>query len=447
MRRFDFPLLIGHRRAEDPARGGDVSLLIRIRAFLLFLGCAAFAAGYSYVAIRGYRAFALSTEGSESALKQSIALEPRNAAAYDLLCRRLRDAASDPVAALPYCRESVRLNRYDSENWLDLAETLYETGDPQEQRKAIEQALAVDPKTPQVAWNAANFYLLQGEVEPAVGLFAAVLKGDPSLSTLTLKTSWRVLGKVDPILRMLPPNPNVYLQLVGLMVAENQREAAAQVWSRLIGLNTEIDYHAALFYIENLLGWKQIDAAEKAWQQLGERSPAFKAYQRKEQNLIVNGSFENEVLNAGFGWRINPQGTAISVDDETVKDGRRSVLISYSAPVLDAGLSQLVPVKPNTSYTVSAWIKTGDLQTANGPRLAAFDAFSGASFGASEPTSYTTEWRVVQTEFTTGRDTKLVSLRLSRDRQDTVIRGRLWIDDVDLHQSAEPQGKVLKDGQ
>ena len=435
------PPLRAHGPAGDLARGGDVSFLGRIGALLLFLGCTAFGVGYSYFAIRGYRAFALSSAGNKSALEQAIALEPRNAAAYDLLCRRLRDAGSDPQAALPYCQESVRLNRYDSENWLDLAETLYETGDTQRQRKAIEQALAVDPKTPQVAWNAANFYLLQGEVEPAVGLFAAVLKGDPSLSPLTLKTSWRVLGKVEPILRMLPPNQDVYLQFVALMVAENQREAAGQVWARLIALNTGINYHAALFYIENLLGWKQVEAADRSWQQLGDRSPGFKAYQRSEQNLVVNGSFENEILNGGFGWRINPQGTAISVDDETVKDGRHSVLVSYSVPVLDAGLSQLVPVKPNTRYTASAWIETDDLQTANGPRLAAFDAYTGAAFGASDPTSYTTEWRLVQTQFTTGRDTKLISLRLTRDRQDTVIRGRLWIDDVNLHQSGLAVGQ------
>jgi tetratricopeptide (TPR) repeat protein len=417
-----------------------VDLRGRIRAWLLFLGCAAFAAGYACFAIRGYRSFALSGENNRSALEQAIALEPRNAAADDQLCRHLRDAESNPAAALPYCWKSVRLNRYDSEEWLDLAEALYETDDSQQQGMAIEQALAVDPKTPQVAWNAASFYLLQGEVEPAAGLFASVLKGDPSLVPLTLKTSWRVLGKVDPILRMLPPNPDVYLQFVALLVAENQREAAAQVWARLIGLNTDIDYHSTLFYIDSLLRWKDVNHAEAAWKQLGAHSPGFEAYQRSEQNLVVNGSFEDEILNGGFGWRITPQGTVVNVDDETVKDGHHSMLVTYSTPVLDSGLSQFIPVAPNTVYTASAWIKSDDLQTANGPRLTAFDAYTWASLGASEPTDYTTEWRVVQTQFTTGRDTKLISLRLSRDRQDTVIRGRLWIDDVELH----PSTKVLE---
>lgn len=412
--------------------------LAKTRAVFLFLGCTIFAVSYSYFAIRGYRAFALSEQNDRTALERAIALEPRDAAAYNLLCRRLRDAESNPTAALPFCQRAVRLNRYDSENWLDLAETLYEGGELQQMRGAIEQALAVDPKTPQVAWNAANLYLLEGEVEPAVALFASALNGDPTRSFITLKTSWQVLHEVDPILRMLPKTPDVYLQFVTLLAAENQRVAAAQVWEQLINLNGEIRYQDAMVYVDSLLKWKDIDQAGQAWKELGDHSTEFKGYERTQQNLVVNGSFEHELLNAGFGWRMDSQGTVISRGDETAKDGHNSVLVQYSTPVSDAGLSQFVPVAPNAHYTASAWIKTDDLQTANGPRLAAFDAYTWANLGFSEPTSYTTDWKLVQAQFRTGKDTKLVSLRLIRDRQDTVIRGRLWVDDVRLFASTDP---------
>ncbi len=410
----------------------------RLRAIVLFVACTAFATGYAYFSVRGYGAFALSRDKQPEALERAIALEPRDAYPYNLLCRHLRDAESVPNRALPYCRTSIQLNRYDAEYWLDLAETLYEAGNTNEQRRAVEQAIAVDPRTPEVEWNAANFYLLQGEVDSAVNLFATVLRGDPDRVPLTLTTSWRVLGKVEPILRMLPPEPAVYLQFVALLVSQNQPEAAAQVWSKLIDLNMEINYRDAMFYIDKLLAWRNVEGAQQAWNHLGQRSAGFRAYQRSEQNLVVNGSFENEILNDGFGWRMNPEGTKINLDEETVKDGHRSVLISYSVPILDAGLSQLIPVVPDTSYTTSAWIKSEDLQTANGPRLSIFDASSGANLGASEPTSYNSEWRLVQVQFRTSRATKLISLRLSRDRQDTVIRGRLWIDDARLLQSDTP---------
>jgi tetratricopeptide (TPR) repeat protein len=412
----------------------------RFRALLLVVGCTVFGVAFSFVVIRGYRDFALAGTMQKGSVERAIALEPRDAHPYNVLCRYIRDNEIDPSKALPYCKRSVQLNPYDSEYWLDLAETSYEAGNASEQRQAVERAVAVDPKTPQVAWNAANFYLLQGEVEPAVNLFAAVLKGDPGLVPLTLKTSWQVLGNVDPVLRILPPDPSAYLQFLALLVAQDHPQAAAKVWSRLIDLNLNMDYHDALFYVDQLLVWRDVDAAQQAWKQIATRSPGFADYGRGDQNLMVNGSFEEDILKGGFDWRINPQGTAISVDEETVKDGHRALLISYSVPVLDAGLSQLVPVEPDTAYTATAWIKSNELQTANGPRLSVFDAYSGASFGASEPTSYTTDWRQVELQFRTGPDTRLVSIRLSRDRQDTVIRGRLWIDDVQLRKSAAKTG-------
>ena len=386
--------------------------------------------------------FALTAHMQKNSLERAVALEPRDAHPDNVLCRYIRDVESDATKALPYCERSVELNQNDAEYWLDLAETSYEAGDTGGQRRAVERAIAVDPKTPEVAWNAANFYLLQGEVQPAVHLFSAVLKGDPALVPLTIKTSWQVLGNVDPVLNILPPDPSAYLQFLALLVSQNHPEAAAKVWASLIDLDIDVDYRGALFYIDQLLDRREVDAAEKAWRQIAARSAGPDDYKRGDQSLMVNGSFERDILNGGFDWRINQQGTTITVDDETVKDGRRSAKIAYSVPVLDGGLSQLVPVEPDRSYIVTAWIKSQELQTANGPRLSIFDAWSGANLGSSEPTSYTTDWRQVRAQFRSGHSTRLISLRLSRDRQDTVIRGNLWIDDVQLRKaSADPESR------
>jgi hypothetical protein len=410
-----------------------VSSLNRFRPLVLFLGCSIFAGAYSYFAIRGYRAFVLCARVDKASLERAIALERRDAYPYNLLCRYVRDNQGEPHNALPYCEKATQLDRYDAAYWLDLAETSYQAEDPTGLREAVERAVSVDPKTPQVAWNAANLYLLGGEVDPAVKLFGLVLNGDPGLVPLALKSCWQVLGNVNPILRMLPPDPGVYLQFIALLDAENQPEAAAQVWSRLMALNVTVNYPDALFYVDKLLVWRNVAGAERAWEQLAERSKGFDVYQRHDQNLVVNGSFENKVLSSGFGWRLYPQGTTMEPDEDTAKDGHRSLLVTYSVPVFEAGLSQLVPVEPDTGYTASAWIRTEDLQTANGPRLTVTDGNTGAIVGASEPSSYTTDWRKVELQFHTGRDTKLVAVRLFRDRQDTVIRGRLWIDDVQIH--------------
>jgi tetratricopeptide (TPR) repeat protein len=326
----------------------------------------------------------------------------------------------------------VELNPHDSANWLDLAEVLYVTGDGVEEKSALANAVAADPTTPEVAWNAGNLYLLQEDVPAARSLFKIVLNSDPALVPLTLKTLWGTEGSVSPIIAMMPPEPTAYVNFIGLLASQNERESAAQVWQKLIELNRPFDYRPVLFYVEDLLAWRNVAAAKAAWQQLGERNEAFRAYQPQRGNLVVNSSFENEFLNAGFDWRSSSQATKVTVDDETSKSGEHAALVTYSTPVLDSGLFQLVPVEPNSAYKATAWLKTEELQTANGPRLTLTDAYNGTLLGASEPAAYTTPWKQVTVDFKTGPETVLVAVRLSRDRQETVVRGRLWIDDVEI---------------
>ena len=402
------------------------------RRTIFALACFAFAAGYGYFAIRGYRAFALSGAADQTSLQRSIRAEPRNASGYNAYCRYLRDQTVDFAAALPYCRRAVELNPNDSANWLDLAEVLYVTGDGVAEKLALEKAVAADPTTPEVAWNAGNLYLLQGDVPTALSLFKTVLKSDPALVPFALKTLWRTLGSVTPIIEMMPPNPTAYVNFIGLLASENEREAAAQVWQKLIDLDQPIDYRGALFYVDDLLAWKNVTAAKEAWKQLGERNELFHSYQPKANNMVVNSSFEDELLNSGFDWHLSSQATKVTVDDETFRSGGHAALITYSTPVLDSGLYQLVPVKPNSAYKATAWLKTEELQTANGPRLALTDAYTGALLGASEPVAYTTPWKQVTVDFSTGPQTELVVIRLDRERQDTVVRGRLWMDDADM---------------
>lgn len=412
-----------------------------LRLLLFALACFTFAAGYAYLAIRGYRAFALSGASDDASLQRAIGLEPRNASGYNAYCRYLRDHNMDFAAALPYCRKAVELNGNDSANWLDFAEVLYVTGDSAEEKIALDKAVAADPTTPEVAWNAGNLYMLQGDIPKALDLFRIVLKSDPELVPLALKTSWRTLGRVQPITDMMPAEPTAYINFIGLLAGENQREAAAQVWEKLIKLKRPIDYKNALFYVDDLLAWKDVAAAKQAWKQLGGRSEGFLAYQPVETNVVVNGSFENELLNSGFDWHFSSEPTRVTVDDDTAKSGQHSALVTYATPVLDSGLYQLVPVRPNSNYTATAWLKTDELQTANGPRLTLTDAYTGALLGASEPVAYTTPWKQVMVSFKTGLDTELIALRLSRDRQDTVIRGRLWIDDVEIRPSGKPDNR------
>jgi hypothetical protein len=115
--------------------------------------------------------------------------------------------------------------------------------------------------------------------------------------------------------------------------------------------------------------------------------------------------------------------------------GAESLSVTYSGSNEDVGISQYVPVTPNSSYVASAWVKSEELQSANGPRLRVYDGYRNLEYAESEETLGTTSWHRVQTVFTVGKDTTLVLIRFSREPGSTLIRGRFWIDNVHMLQN------------
>ena len=115
---------------------------------------------YGSFAVRVFQASQLSSSLDVVSLERAIALEPRDAAYQDLLCRFLLFDRQEAGAAVPHCKRATELNPFQSAYWLHLALVYYRTG-KHEQQEAILKAISVDPTTPDVAWEAANFFLLR----------------------------------------------------------------------------------------------------------------------------------------------------------------------------------------------------------------------------------------------------------------------------------------------
>jgi tetratricopeptide (TPR) repeat protein len=397
------------------------------------------AATYGWFAAREFRAARLASSLNLFSLDRAIALAPQDAAHQDLLCRYLLFDRQDAAAATPYCKRATELNRYQSAYWLHLALAYYQSGMEQQQQEAIFKAISVDPTTPDVAWEAANFFLVQGEIPEALHQFSVVIRGDPNMVTPSLDLCWRALRDIDAMKTMLPPNPEVYLQFVKLLVAKNEWEAAHQMWSALLQLNREFDYHHALFYVDALLQKQDVARADQAWKQLASRSVVLSRYSRAD-NLIVNGDFAEEILNGGLDWRYLAQPRiAVSVDTTQFHSGNQSVLISYSNTGGDSGLHEYVPVKPDTQYTVAAWVKSDELRSANGPGISVSDAYDNTRYALTPETIGTTPWHLVESTFQTGPTTKLVIVRIVRDPGNTRILGQFWINAISLLPTVKSQ--------
>ena len=89
-------------------------------------------------------------------------------------------------------------------------------------------------------------------------------------------------------------------------------------------------------------------------------------------------------------------------------------------------------MQPNSPYRLGAFVKTQEIDTASGPRLAVADFPSARILASTDEFLDTSDWRKQSIEFVTGPDTHLVMLRVVRVPGDRLIKGTLWLDDVEL---------------
>jgi len=412
-----------------------IELLSPLRRLFFAAACFIFIGLYLGLSLRTYLATRFAAVPDLLSLQKAIRLEPANAEYRELLGRNLALLGTNLDEAISNYRTAVHLNPYEARYWLDLAGAYQVARRTSEQEESVEHAVEADPTTPDVAWEAANFFLVQGDREKALRHFRTVLANDPDAVDSALQLCWRATGDANQILdQALPRRPDLYLSFLRLLVSKQEVAAAENVWGHLIGLQQSFPAKLAFPYFRLLIAKQEVTAAQAAWQQLASLNPSLQAYLPSRDNLIVNGGFEESVLNGGFDWwyESNPHAT-LAIDTSEFRGGTRSLSVTFdgqNAP--EAGIVQFIPVRPNTEYEFSAECRTEELETASGPRFAIADAYTNAPYVLTDDSLGTNPWRFQEARFQTGPNTNLLLLRIVRQPAAPLIRGKLWIDDLRL---------------
>jgi hypothetical protein len=156
-------------------------------------------------------------------------------------------------------------------------------------------------------------------------------------------------------------------------------------------------------------------------------------------SLVWNGGFEQEPLNGGFDWRVNPAaGAEMALDEQIVHSGRRSLRVDFdgTANVDFQNVWQDVAVHPSTRYRFNAFLRTRDLTTDNGMRFEIRDISSPGNPAHSTSNLLGNQsWTEANIDFISGAETKVLQIVLRRTPSDKLgnkIRGTAWVDDVAL---------------
>ncbi|HXJ90013.1 MAG TPA: carbohydrate binding domain-containing protein [Candidatus Binatia bacterium] len=415
-----------------------ISLNTPVRKGVVIALAAVFATAYIGFAVSQFLAAWFGSKTDVASLRRAARLDPGNAEYRDHLGRYYDLVARDPSSAVTEYQTAVVLNPHSARYWFDLAGAYQVLGDTPRQTDALEHAIQADATTPDVAWEAGNLYLVQGENEKALREFRVVIANDPSLQSSALQLCWRIRPDIDALLHdVVPARADAYTSLLAFLESKQETDATKKVWNALMQTRESFESHHAYDYIHFLIIHKEPGQAESVWQQTAARF-GLTAYLPSSENLVVNGNFEMPVLNAGLDWQYQKQsGVSLSLDPSDFHAGRRSLQISFDGPgISDAGIYQFIPVEPNTTYDFTAYYKNSEMEGAGGPLFTIQDEYSLQVYYESDELKDAGFWKSASGQFTTSTDCRLIALHIRRLPAGSPIRGKLWVDDFRIVRKA-----------
>ncbi len=405
-----------------------------VRSALLVLMCLGTLSIYGDRVVRVYLARRSVDSSQLEGLKRAIRLVPDNAEFPHLAGLWLSASDQDDDGAIANLRRAVTLNPNSGRYWLDLAAVYQAKGNIAKQNEAVQSALNAEPGNPEVSTEAAQFFLVAGDVRRALPLFRQALVQNPQAAKAILSVCWRETRDANLLLaEVIPGSPELRLTFLRMLTEQKETTAANQVWQQLVASHRSFQPQLSFFYFDYLLKEHSVESFDHAWHELASVSPNLQAYLPND-NLIVNAGFEQPLLNSGFDWRYEPvDHIAAGIDDSVAHSGTHSLSLSYDGnPAYDAGWKQFVSVQSNADYEFSAWIKSENVTSSSGPRIAIVDAYSGANLLLTDDVLDTHPWREIKATLRVPAQTELVAVKIVRAPANTRIRGRVWIDDLRL---------------
>ncbi len=410
------------------------------RRWQLAVGVVLLVGVYLFLIGKEFAASVFAARAELPKLERAVWLSPGNADYRHRLGRYFAFVGGDPQSAIESLRAAVTLNPHDARYWFDLAATYQVTGNSTGQRMALERALQAEPTAPDVAWEAANFFLIDGEIDRALREFHVVIENDNELMDAALHAGWRVRPDTDAMLAtVVPARADSLIAFLSLLMSKQETEGTIKTWNRIAQLHQKFQNRYLYDYVHYLIGVHRPDAAMSAWEQTAD-TLGLSAYVPTEDNLVVNGDFSLDILNGGFDWTYDHrEGVTPVLDPSDFHQGHRSLFLNFLGPgISDAGIQQIIPVHGATTYDFSAYYKSADFEGAGGPQIVLRDAYTGAPLFASNSLNDSDFWKEVHSKVTTPASTTLLVLAIERFPAGSPIRGRLWLDDFELSPDSTP---------
>lgn len=336
-------------------------------------------------------------------------------------------------AAIRELERAVQLRPRDYFPWMILGVTRDLNGDSNGALEALRQSIALAPTYAKAHWQLGNLLLRMGQTDEAVKELRFAASSDSTFLPNVIDLAWGLSrnDSAKTVAAIQPQNDSQRIALAIFFAQHKQGAAALDQFRALKSLSDERVHDL----VHELLNTKLFPEAYEVWARLHNMTAS--------TPLLLNGSFEDEVVvgQNGFGWQIpaEPSNMTISIDPSQFQSGAKSLRIDFhgNSKPTDALASQFAIVKPQTHYQLTLYSQSKDFVSAAAPVISVTDAADEKTVLAKSASlvSDGAIWRAISIEFTTGQETKAISIRLSRQECSTdpcAAFGALWVDSFAL---------------
>lgn len=321
--------------------------------------------------------------------------------------------------------------------WIDLAENAYRRQDPELALAYIRLARDLWPHRALLLWRIALLQIKLGRQDDALVSLADYWRANPKDTAKVMALARRLEPQPQRLLRRLfdaaprrDIEPAFYRRQLFLFARSlGDPDFSFALWEQLPdGLRRDATYLYPL--IELMLDKGRYQLAGQIWRQL---------YGGSDDNALHNGTFEQELLKGGLGWRANDgAGYRIERDARVVYHGAFSLHIAFDGTenVQLNGLSQIVIAEPGRHYRLTGYWRGEDISTRSGV-FVQMQTLDGERrvVERNEPRWGSWRWQAFEFDLQMPEDAHLLQLSVRRRQTsalDKLLAGDVWLDDLKL---------------
>lgn len=381
-------------------------------------------------------------QNSSPALENALRWNPENPQTFDdfgTLVHMYADGGNRERIIASY-EAATRLSPENAQYWADLGAAYDWAGRDKDALAAFRNALQLFPNSPDINWRVANFYVREGRRAEALQSLKRVLMGGGvehreafELAAMTTRDNKTILTEA------LPSQSSILFDYLNFRLLNGDIHSAEEAWHRLLELHLAFPIRDALPYLDGLIRHRELTELQESWSVLAARFPSEVPPASADANLITNATFERDILNGGFDWRIVPtKGAEAMLARESPPEPGRSLRVDFDGTENPYywHVFQYVRVRPGTRYHFSGYMRVEGITTDSGPTFEICDAYDMKKlFLSGEGLTGTSTWQRQEFHFKTASDTELLVVRVGRRPSQKLankIGGTVWVENLRL---------------